>query len=270
MRASILNLFQPGGVTPVASPAAHTSYPVTNLKYPERQLILWKSTSLVQQTIVWPLGAVTNGPMLLVLPNANFSTIVLEGNNADVWTSPPFTQTLFFVWHHVSGRAATGLYLPLGFPYTFARLRIPAQATLDGTTAFALGGAHLGPILLTPPSGVLADFTIGPAQSPRFVPSDNMSLEDYIYDGPRRVQITVSRRARVANARPGSGSDDLWIWQGFDASVLGYPFAVIMSDQDPYKAWIVRQVTDEIGWAREQGNMRVMKSTMTLRETIGP
>lgn len=264
MRVSVVNLV--AALTPVVSSEV-APYLGLNLIEPARQLRVWRSTAVTQQTVKYNLGAAPTDPIVAVFPNANFTSLIVEGNNSDVWTTPPFTLTLTPTLINITGRYGVGCYIR-SFPHAWVQFRIPAQTPVDAAPYFSLGGTWFGPALRLPRSlqSLLALDGITPSS---LVPSDTNTFEDYQVHGPIRVKVSGELRLSIGRGRliMTGLTDELAQWQYADRMWGGSQCAVLLDRGTDGQAWIMKNLSSK-EWPRSTD--RVVRKSVVLVEQYGP
>lgn len=263
MRVSRVNLL--AQLPPQFVSSTQPAFPSVNLLTPERPFLLWKGNSL-NESMSWDFGAnlpVVAGGYLLIVFNVNASGIFGWANTISSEVGAPITFNLATNEDPMTGRRN------IGFWFKTASIRYLAiffnyGSTTDGQSVYQCGGVHFGPCLDYPRS-LLADFTATAVTPRAFLPASTQAFEDYQDQGVPRVQYSVDRRVSVQRGVIGV-TDDLAKLQAADRQWGGRPAAVMLTDRDPNKAWIMRN-TGELSYVR-QG--LVVRSPITLTETVGP
>lgn len=121
--------------TPTAS-STDPDYPVANLYDYEHPKRPWKSWGYPEVTIVCDYGS-AKAIVGVFLNDVNFTDVYIQGNAADSWGSPSFSQQ--FTVSKDERTVKWKLYAALtGFNYRYLRIRIPAQVPQDGS-AYRIG-----------------------------------------------------------------------------------------------------------------------------------
>lgn len=142
MRISYTNLV--AAVTPTAS-SENASYPVTNLKANGRPFNAFRTTATGIQSVVVPFGS-TKALRQIFINRINVTSVNLQGGNDGV--SWPFDQAVTikrcpYNWRYQYSALLTG------FNYSYFRLYIPSQSTVDdpaiaaGVSYYIVGGLWL-------------------------------------------------------------------------------------------------------------------------------
>jgi hypothetical protein len=125
------------------------AYQAANAGDPTRPMKVWKSlTTSGTQRVVYDLGSATPLDVVSIV-NANFASVLVEGNSADDWITPPYTHGVTLGLNPWNWRYQNTLY-PIAFNYRYLALTIPNQATLDAASVYSLGGAWGGTIVTAP------------------------------------------------------------------------------------------------------------------------
>jgi hypothetical protein len=265
VRISVTNLLEP--LASYFSISAQANYPITNLRYPQRALMVWKSTSLVAQAARWDFTTAPTSAFgfLYLVTNVNTATVRLQGNATDVWTTPTFNQVYTVPQDPITGRRNLGIWLRT-WPYRYLSAATDVQSTLDGQSVYQSGGIWFGPCLDIPAGLLGVPMTLTPKKPRQFQESYTGSFEEYADLGPARVQLGMTRRSQTNRAIPGIG-DDLAKWLALDRQWGGVPAGVLLHSDSTSYAWVMRN-TAEMDWSREGAT--IAKNTVTLIETLGP
>jgi len=105
--------------------SSDSNYPIANTLNYRNLLRHWRSATANEVNIVGTWGS-QRMLTAIMLNDVNFSSVTIQGNNTDVWTSPAFSQTFTVsIDTRVNRRK---IYCVLtNFTYTFFRILIPAQ-----------------------------------------------------------------------------------------------------------------------------------------------
>lgn len=149
MELSFTNFVAASGAT-VTSSTEDATYVGNNLQTPERPFLPWRTTAVTAQNAVIDFG-VGRVVRLLCLLNTNYQSATIEGNAADSWGAPAFSQAYTVGRNPWTGRYQTGVFLT-AFAYRYLRLVIAAQGRTDGAAYFSTGGLWCGAIATLPRS----------------------------------------------------------------------------------------------------------------------
>ncbi len=107
-----------------------SNYPIANTLNYRNLLRHWRSTTSASNVSIVGTWSSQRALTAIMLNDINFSSVTIQGNNTDVWTSPAFSQAFTTsVDTRVNRRK---IYCALaGFNYTFFRILIPAQTPDD-------------------------------------------------------------------------------------------------------------------------------------------
>ncbi len=97
----------------------------------------YRSLVATEVTIVCNFGSAKT-ILGLFLNDVNFTSVTIQGNATDVWTSPSFTQD--FTISKDDRVQRYKIYCALtAFNYQYLRIKIPAQTPVDGLSIFRVG-----------------------------------------------------------------------------------------------------------------------------------
>lgn len=115
----------------------NSSYPLSALKDYFDLLNHWRSNTIAEEVdIVCDFGS-QKSIVAVKLDDVNFTNVYVQGNSSDVWTDPPVNQQYTIAKEDAVQRYKNGALLSI--PYQYARIKIPAQSTTDGLSAFRIG-----------------------------------------------------------------------------------------------------------------------------------
>lgn len=113
------------------------SYPLSNIKDYEHLKRHWRSTVITESWVKRNFGQPKN-LLAVCLDDVNFTTVTIQGNATDTWTSPAFSQ-VFTISKDKRTQRYKGYLTLSGFNYKWLRILIPAQTPVDGLSAFRIG-----------------------------------------------------------------------------------------------------------------------------------
>ncbi len=122
--------------TPVAS-SENLNYPAANLKIYNRLKKHYRSAVIAEVSIVCDFGS-SKIVSAIMLDDANFSNIKIQGNDMNIWDSPPYEEAITLMFDERT-RRHKAIVMSAGFNYRYARIIILAQPPLDGLSIFRLG-----------------------------------------------------------------------------------------------------------------------------------
>lgn len=261
IRLSFANLVADATVTATSEDELLTAQ---NLKAPERPFLQWETEALGAQRAVVDFGAAKQVDIVYVR-HTNVTSVQVQGNTADSWASPAFTQPLTVTKNPFTRRYQVAALLS-GFNYRYLSLLIPSQTPVDGSSSYRIGGLWAGAATKVPKN---FDFAIGheivePAQD---VGPAHGGWAQRLKLGQPIVKLSVTRRARTHRKSPGLG-DQLADWGEIDEKVWDADLFLLFLDAgDPCQGYIVRRDT---GVAWERPRLRRADSPWQLTEVVGP
>jgi len=119
-----------------------SNWPASNIKLPEKQFRVWKTTAATDSWVILDFGAakVINA---VVLVNINFITYKIQGNATNSFVSPSFDSGNITVSKDPFRERYYSIKNPQSFAsfnYRYMRIFIPTQTPVDGASVFSVGG----------------------------------------------------------------------------------------------------------------------------------
>lgn len=247
LAASLVNLLATATIT---ASSAQAGYPVSFLAADGTPDIPWKTTATGDQ---WALINHGSAKSLVVAAAlyANFTSIRLQANATDVWTSPTYNELLTIGENPGNGDAfGNPRYCRWRIPdaalvYQYNRWFIPSQATTDGAAYYRLGAIFAGAIPYPSLRNLRWDYDPTPTQATELVPTVGGAERESIL-GPQYMRITGTRNAFTRVKTDGSSTaallnDGVAEWMAFERQWKAAGKALIIPAADhPYWVGMMR------------------------------
>lgn len=238
------------------------SYPATNIAFPERPFMPWRSGATGAQSVVIDFGsAQTLG--VVVLARTNFVTATLAGNASDSWGSPSFSQAITITRNPLTGRYQYAALLT-GFTFQFMRISIASQTPTDGAAYYLLGGVWAG-AATAPPKNFLYQVEYRTIEPRVDLQPDHGGWRQRVHLGEPVARMSATRVARTTFPTP-FVDDHLRLWTDLDRQMReADKFALFLNNLDSSQGYVVRRTSD-MTW--RQGRHRRSDSSLDLEEAV--
>ncbi|MEM4658700.1 MAG: hypothetical protein QXX77_09810 [Candidatus Methanosuratincola sp.] len=218
-------------------------FPASNIAILSRPKRVWRSTATGDQSIVLDFGIAVSPPAVFI-DNANFETVVIQGNTTDVWTSPAFgSGSITLERDPRLGRRKRLIELAT-FDYRYMRIYIPSQ-TPDGGAGYYQIGALAVPEALT-------EMIENPSYPGRWTKRTPVQVNEFLSGGVERVKVGSLDEVRLGLTLSVESSDGA-IQQIYN--LFGDPTSLILFDWNfnvTYESYLCMAETDldasRTGW----------------------
>lgn len=164
-------------------------YPASNLQdysHPKRS---YRSTVTSSVNIVCAMAS-PSSVKAIVLYDCNFTSVTIQANATDVWTSPSFSQT-YTIGQDV--RTLMGkIFIDLrsnALTYQYVRILIPsvggAQSIIDGASYFRIGSVMI--------AGTVLEFQVNPSWPYQYTIDMPIKTNEFETGGFEQVELGYSR-----------------------------------------------------------------------------
>ena len=122
----------------ITSADQDSDWPASNLEILNSSTEAWRSTGKLETEIRIDLTEAKQNPTI-GLYRCNFTSVTIQGNDSDVWTSPSFSQAYTAVQDPDHFIYKLRKDLGASFNYRYLSIIIGAQDPIDGATYFEIG-----------------------------------------------------------------------------------------------------------------------------------
>lgn len=252
--------------TVITGSSQDANYPDDNIAEPQIPFIPWRTGALGSQNVVIDFGSARKIE-IIIFNRTNFASVTIQGNAANSWGSPSFSQAITIGRNRLTGRYQHGEVLS-GFNYRYLRPLIADPGALGGETYYLLGGLWAGPMHEAPRrmDWQVTERVLEPSED---VAAASGEAVQHLILGEPWVRLTIPRPAWLRNPdQPWAETSDLAAWADLDRRMReAGPFAYVPREGVASQSYIVRrQATVE--WRRR--DFGTAESTLVLDESIGP
>src|SRR4029077_6267004 len=214
---------------------ADAIHPATNALLFGRPFLRAYRAALLGGGITGDLGSAT-ALGVIALINANFASATIQGNAADAWGAPSYSQAVTLA------RSGNERYQhkhipPVAFNYRYLSLIIRAQASTDGATVFKVATPWAG-ALTNPPR----DIFWSPKESKLEAREDLKTA-----DGRQMTPLLIDDPTwRISAKRLAETGADLAAWREIDrqwSAAAGQAALVLLRDSYTEETWVMRQTS---------------------------